>query len=79
MPRVVEGVHYFTSVEIAREIGVSRQTMWRWRKEGKIPVGHRFRDQQVVFTEREVQTIREYANRIERIEDASHGQLQLFD
>jgi predicted DNA-binding transcriptional regulator AlpA len=76
----IEGVHYVSAAELAREVGVSRQTLWRWRKEGKIPSGHRFRDRQVMFTKSEVEAIREHANRIEPIANsATNGQLELFD
>ncbi len=76
----IEGVNYVSAAELAREVGVSRQTIWRWRKEGKIPAGHRFRDRQVMFTIREVEAIRRHANRIEPIASAtSKGQLELLN
>lgn len=80
MPLEVEGMTYFTSAEVARVVGVSRQTLWRWRQEGKIPAGRRYRDRQVLFTEKEMEAIRQYAHRIEPLSNglASSGQLGLF-
>ena len=68
MPRDIEGTNYFTVAEIADEISVSRQTLWRWRREQKVPPGKRFRDRQVLFDDVEVQAIRDFANRLEPIE-----------
>ena len=79
MPREVNGAQYFSVTEVAADLEVSRQTMWRWRKDGKIPAGHRFRDRQVFFTEPEVKSIREYANHVEPMGDASRDQLRLFN
>ncbi len=47
--------------------GVTRQTLWRWRQDGKVPAGRKYRDKQVVFTSAESEQIREYAQRLEPI------------
>lgn len=65
MPIKIDGVAYFTAADIQREVGVVRQTLWRWRKGRKIPQGRRYRDKNIVFTRGEVDTIREYSNRLE--------------
>ena len=67
MPLQVDGVRYLSAGELAKELDVSRQTLWRWRREGKIPAGHRYRDQQVVFSEAEASAVRAFANKIEPI------------
>jgi len=67
MPLEVSGSKYFTASELAIELSVSRQTIWRWRREGKIPSGSRFRNRQVVFTPQEADAVLEYANRVEPI------------
>ena len=67
MPLEVSGSKYFTASELAIELSVSRQTIWRWRREGKIPSGLRFRNRQVVFTPQEADAVLEYANRVEPI------------
>lgn len=72
-------VRYLTAAEVARALGVSRQTLWRWRQDGKIPPGHRYRDRQVVFSEAEFEVVRQYANRIEPIEAGTGQQLRLFN
>lgn len=74
----IEGVEYFTAADIHRELGVARQTLWRWRKAGKIPQGRRYRDRQVVFTRDEIEAIREYSNRLEPAEAPQANQLKLF-
>lgn len=74
----IRGVRYFSAADIVKEAGVSRQTFWRWRQEGKIPIGHRFRDGRVLFTAPEVEAIRQYANRVDPIEQENIGQLALF-
>jgi len=58
-----------TATDVLEQVPVTRQTLWRWRQEGKIPAGHRYRNRQVVFTPDEVEAIREYANRVEPIGD----------
>jgi predicted DNA-binding transcriptional regulator AlpA len=66
----IDGVEYATAADINREIGITRQTLWRWRKSGKIPRGRRYRGYQVVFTRQEVDAIREFANRLEPADPA---------
>jgi hypothetical protein len=61
----IEGVKYLPAAAVAKEVRVSRTTLWRWRQEGKIPVGHRYRDRIVLFTDEELRAIRQYANRLE--------------
>lgn len=65
MPISIDGVSYVSTGEILVELGIARQTLWRWRREGKIPQGNRYRDRQVLFTQAEAGSIREFANRIE--------------
>jgi hypothetical protein len=58
---------------------ITRQTLWRWRHEGVIPLGRLFRGRQILFNEEEVAAIRRYANRIEPIAPpGSEHQLNLF-
>jgi len=78
MPLKIDGVTYYTAADIHRNVGVARQTLWRWRKTRKIPQGRRYRDRQVLFTEEEVEAIREYANRLEPVEPNEAYQLKLF-
>lgn len=75
MPIEIEGVEYFTAADIQREVGVVRQTLWRWRTARKIPQGRRYRDRTIVFTRAEVEAISEYSNRLEPVESprARHG------
>jgi predicted DNA-binding transcriptional regulator AlpA len=82
MPIQIDGVAYFSAADIQRDLGVTRQTLWRWRKARKIPQGRRYRDRQVLFTKEEVDVIHEYANRLEPA-DAALGsdadQMSLFN
>ena len=74
----VGGLTYFTNNEVSEELGVSRQTLWRWRERGRIPAGVRYRTRQVLFTAVEVDAIRDYANKLEPIEFGGPAQLGLF-
>lgn len=80
MPLTINEKSFFTATEVAKEIGVVRQTLWRWRQEGKIPAGHRYRDRQILFAVEDLDLIREFAHRIEPISrrDAPQ-QMKLFD
>jgi hypothetical protein len=61
----IEGVKYLPAAAVAKQVRVSRTTLWRWRQEGKVPVGHRYRDRMILFTGDEFLAIRQYANRLE--------------
>jgi predicted DNA-binding transcriptional regulator AlpA len=63
----IHGIRYLTATGLLATIDVTRQTLWRWRQEGKIPSGHRYRGREVVFSPEEVKAIQEYANRLEPI------------
>jgi len=79
MPVEVNGVEYRSVSEAAETLGVSRQSLWRWRQEGRIPSGQKFRGKLVVFSPDEYAAIEEYANRIEPVEPVLANQLPLFD
>jgi HTH domain len=75
--RLINGKQYFSASDLAGELGISRQTLWRWRQGGKIPKGYRFRDNSILFTAEEVILIREFATKIEpaSVADARQGKL----
>lgn len=75
---VIEGVEYFTAAYVARTVGVTRQTLWRWRQEAKVPLGRRYRDRQILYTRSELASVAEYAHRLEPLDNASPDQLRLF-
>jgi predicted DNA-binding transcriptional regulator AlpA len=76
---LINGTSYTGASELATELGVSRQTLWRWRTEGKIPQGHRFRDKRILFTAAEVEEIRQFANKLEPANTPMPGQFKLFN
>jgi helix-turn-helix protein len=78
-PIEIKGVKYFSVASVARAVGVSRQTVWRWRLDGKIPAGHLYRSHQTIFTIEEVEAVREFANRVELISEGPARQLKLFN
>lgn len=79
MPLNVEGEQYYTNSEVSDALGVSRQTLWRWREKGSIPAGLRHRTRQVLFRSDEVEAIRQFANQLVPIElGGSVRQLRLF-
>lgn len=78
MAITLQGVTYLSAKEVASLLGVSRQTLWRWRESERVPAGRKFRDGQVLFTAGEVQAIRDYANQVEPIGGTSPEQLKLF-
>ena len=61
----IAGTAYFPATHVARHVGVSRTTLWRWRQEGKIPPGRRYRNGLIVFTPAEAELVRDYADRLE--------------
>lgn len=77
MPLELNGTIFYAQGEIADALGISRQTLWRWRQDGLIPAGRKFRGSQVVFSQGEYDAIQEYANRLEPL-DADPTQLRLF-
>jgi predicted DNA-binding transcriptional regulator AlpA len=80
MPTRVRGVEFVNLSELADEIGVTRQTLWRWRKDGSIPQGNRFRGRKILFSPAEVEAVREFAFRVEPIYDEQESlQVSLFD
>ena len=78
MPIQIDSVTYYSATEVIGALNVSRQTLWRWRNEGKVPAGHRYRGRQILFTVAEAEEIRQFANRIEPIDQSDANQLKLF-
>ena len=79
MPVQIEGITYFSATEIQQELGISRQTIWRWRQDGKIPAGYRLRNRQILFTATERLSIHEFANHLEPADAVGSSQLRLFN
>jgi predicted DNA-binding transcriptional regulator AlpA len=80
MPVLIDGVRYFSAIEMVRELGVSRSTFWRWRAAREIPSGRRYRrGKMVLFTEEEFAAVREFANRLEPVQGSNRDQMKLFN
>jgi len=65
MKKEIAGVQYYSTTFVLANVGISRQTLWRWRREDLVPQGHRFRNRQLLFTRDEYLKILEYANHVE--------------
>jgi hypothetical protein len=74
---VVRGIPYIPTRAVLSRLRITRQTLWRWRKEGKVPLGKRYRDKQLVFSLSEITDIVEYAERVEEIPSSDQKQLKL--
>ena len=61
----VNGVDFFTSAEVAAAAGVTRQTLWRWRLDRRIPQGRRYRDRMILYTAAEREEVCQFAHRLE--------------
>jgi predicted DNA-binding transcriptional regulator AlpA len=80
MPVLIDGTRYFSAIEIAKELGLSRSTFWRWRSRGEIPSGRRYRrGKMVLFTEEEFGAVREFANHLEPVQGSDRDQMKLFN
>lgn len=79
MPVLVNGREFFTATEVAEDVGVVRQTLWRWRQQGKVPQGYRYRDRQILYSMDELEEIRSFAHKLEPLdEDDDPSQKRLF-
>ena len=66
----IAGTTYLPATEVAKHVGVSRTTLWRWRHKGKIPLGRRYRNGLILLSPVEVQIVRNYADKLEPISSA---------
>jgi hypothetical protein len=68
---------YYEAKEVLNMVGVSRQTLWIWRKDKLIPAGSRFRNR-IVFSKEETAVIATFAAKLEPVELAdTKSQLKL--
>jgi predicted DNA-binding transcriptional regulator AlpA len=80
MPVLIDGIRYFSAIEMVKELGVSRSTFWRWRSRREIPTGRRYRrGKMVLFTEEEFAAVREFANHLEPVAGSNRDQMKLFN
>ena len=81
MPVEISGKRFFTVTDVAEIADVTRQSIWRWRRDGVVPNGRRYQGQKVVFTREEVEKIYAHAYRLEPsdVGDDVREQLKLFD
>jgi DNA-binding transcriptional MerR regulator len=78
MPLIVGGLTYLTPSEVCQLVGVSRQTLWRWRQDALIPPGQRLRGHRLLFSPDEVEQIQTYASALEPAGQRLQTQLALF-
>jgi predicted site-specific integrase-resolvase len=67
MPVVINDQTYYRTAEVCREVGISRNTFFRWLKTGCCrEAGHRDRRGWRLFTQDEMESFRVEANRVVR-------------
>ena len=63
----IGGQNFIDTSSLLAQLGVTRQTLWNWRRTNKIPAGSRYRNR-IVFTLAEVEVIEAFAHQIEPAE-----------
>ncbi len=72
MPVVIKHRTYYRTAEVCRMVGISRNTLYRWLKEGKLSdVEYRDWRGWRLFTVAQVGTIRTKTNRVTAIDRGS--------
>ncbi len=74
MPVPVSGTAYYTATEL---VGISRQSLWHWRREDFVFCGHRRRGRELVYTRGRMDVIYAHTHRLERAGTAENRVLQL--
>ena len=77
VPVLVSGTPFYTATEATDIVGVSRQSLWRWRRDSLVPCGRRYRGRELLYTRDEVEAIYAHAHRLERADAAERLALQL--
>lgn len=77
MPIERAGTVYYTLTEVTERVGCSRTSIWRWKKEEKIPQGRRYRDRELLFTRAEIEAVFAHAHRLTPDEAAAAMKDQL--
>ena len=77
MPFEQNGIRYYSKSETANAIGVSRQTLYRWIQDHKVPSPRfeRKRDGRLFYSESEFQLIEAFTNGIEQLHEIQGHQL----
>ncbi|MEM1128388.1 MAG: hypothetical protein AAGI71_17215 [Bacteroidota bacterium] len=78
MPVVLSGTTFYTLTEVVHVAGVTRQTLWRWRKARQVPSGQSFPGRHVLFTVDEAEAVYRYARRVAPTRLPDPEQLPLF-
>ena len=69
MPQKITGITYYKTNEACKMAGISRATFFRWLKEGTIEdVRHKDRRGWRLFTDEDIEKLREEANKVVSIE-----------
>lgn len=79
VPTTLHDTTFLSASEVAGLAGVSRQSLWRWKKAGLVPPGRRYRGREFLYTRAELEAVFAYAHRLEPEAAAAHvSQLDLF-
>ena len=65
MPIQINGETYYTTLEMCREAGISRATLYRWLKAGILEKSYKDRRGWRIFTEADLSRIRTEAVRVD--------------
>ena len=79
MPVIINGQTYYRTAEVCRMVGISRNTLFRWLREGVFrEAEHRDRREWRLFTEDEVDGLKAEVHRISKTSQSelSKGQPQ---
>lgn len=77
MPSEIDGSIFYSCTDVASACGVSRQTIWRWRHDGLIPVGRARRGKSVVFSATELEYIRARSEQLDQPRSAWTSEVYL--